>query len=208
MTRKRIAVLASGGGSNFEALALSCERNEINGDIVLLIYDRRDAYVKQRAQNHNVPAIYLNKYQFGKDMIKLDEAMLALLRENGVDLVVLAGYLSQVGQMTVSAYSNRIINTHPSLIPAFCGMGMHGHHVHEAVVNSGVKLSGCTIHFVDENMDTGPIIMQTSVPVYFSDSPSDVAARVLEQEHTLLPKAVSLFCSDRLAVRSNRVEIL
>ena len=207
MSRKRIAVLASGGGSNFEALVNECERGNINGDVVLLIYDRRDAYVRQRAENHGIKYLYHNKYSCGKDLHATDAAMADILREHNIDLVVLAGYISQVGNVTVSAFANRIINTHPALIPSFCGMGMHGEHVHKAVVEYGVKLSGCTIHFVDNGMDTGAVILQEAVPVYFSDTPDDVAKRVLEKEHILLPKAVELFCDDRLRVHGRRVEI-
>ena len=208
MSRKRIAVLASGGGSNFEAVVNACERDAINGDVVLLIYDRRAAYVRQRAENHGIKSIYLNKYMFDKDLSATDSAMLNILNEHSIDLVVLAGYLSQVGHKTVSAYKNRIINTHPALIPSFCGMGMHGEHVHKAVVEYGVKLSGCTMHFVDDDMDTGAVILQAAVPVNYSDTPEDVAARVLEEEHKLLPEAVRLFCADRLKVHGRRVEIL
>lgn len=206
--RKRIAILASGSGSNFEAVVQACEAGTINGDVVLLIYDRKDAYVRVRAENHGIEATYLNKFQFGKDMRKMDEAMLSLLRQHNIDLVVLAGYLSQVGDATVTAYENRIINTHPALIPSFCGMGMHGGHVHRAVVDYGVKISGCTMHFVDKSMDTGPVILQAAVPVCYEDTPDDVAARVLVEEHKLLPEAVRLFCDDRLVVHGRRVEIL
>ena len=206
--RKRIAVLASGSGSNFEAVVTACEEGTVNGDVVLLIYDRRDAYVRIRAAHHCIEAVYLNKFQFDKDLDKLDTAMRDLLLDNDIDLVVLAGYLSQVGEKTVSEYENRIINTHPALIPSFCGMGMHGGHVHQAVVDYGVKISGCTMHFVDKNMDTGAVILQAAVPVYYEDMPDDVAARVLAEEHKLLPEAVRLFCDDRLVVHGRRVEIL
>ena len=206
--RKRIAILASGSGSNFEAVTAACENGSINGDVVLLIYDRRDAYVRQRAENHGIEAVYLNKYQFDRDMDRLDCAMKDMLISHNIDLVVLAGYISKVGPRTVSEYENRIINTHPALIPSFCGMGMHGEHVHQAVCDYGVKISGCTMHFVDTSMDTGPVILQAAVPVSYEDTPDDVAARVLAEEHKLLPEAVRLFCDDRLVVHGRRVEIL
>lgn len=208
MKRKRIAVLASGSGSNFEALVVSCEDGSINGDVVLLIYDRRAAFVRQRAENHGIEAVYLNKFQFDKDEKALDLAMLELLKAHDIDLVVLAGYLSKIGEKTVENYENRIMNTHPALIPSFCGMGMHGEYVHRAVVDYGVRLTGCTIHFADKDMDTGAIILQTAVPVSYQDSPEDVAARVLAEEHKLLPEAVRLFCDDKLAVHGRRVEII
>lgn len=204
---KRIAVLASGGGSNFEAIVCACERGEICGSVVLLIYDRKDAYVKERAKNHGIESVYLNKFMFHSDLSALDRAMCEMLQEHDIDLVVLAGYLSKVGEQTVTAYENRIINTHPALIPSFCGMGMHGEHVHKAVVEYGVKLSGCTIHFVDKNMDTGAVILQDAVPVTYEDTPETVAAKVLEKEHVLLPQAVRLFCEDKLKVYGRRVRI-
>lgn len=204
---KRIAVLASGSGSNFEAIVCACERGEICGSVVLLIYDRKDAYVKERAKNHGIESIYLNKFMFGKDLLKLDRTMCETLQNHDIDLVVLAGYLSKVGEQTVNAYENRIINTHPALIPSFCGMGMHGEHVHKAVVEYGVKLSGCTIHFVDKNMDTGAVILQDAIPVTYDDTPETVAAKVLEKEHILLPQAVRLFCEGKLEVCGRRVRI-
>ena len=205
--KKRVAVLASGSGSNFEALVEACEENKINADIVLVIYDRKAAFVKERADKHNIQAIYMNKYQFNNSLEKLDCEMLDILNKNNIDLIVLAGYISKVGSKVVDAYANKIINTHPAFIPSFCGVGMHGGHVHNAVVEYGAKISGCTIHFVDNGMDTGAVIIQRAVPVYFEDTPDDVAARVLIEEHKALPEAVKLFCDDKLIVHGRRVEI-
>lgn len=206
--KKRIAILASGGGSNFEAVVYACERGSINGDVVLLIYDRRDAFVRERAKNHGIEAVYMNRFQYDKDENRLDSAMLDTLKSHNIDLIVLAGYISKVGKQVVFEYRGSIINTHPALIPSFCGMGMHGEHVHKAVVEYGVKLSGCTIHFVDDGMDTGAVILQAAVPVSYEDTPETVAARVLVEEHKLLPEAVRLYCEDKLVIHGRRVEIL
>jgi phosphoribosylglycinamide formyltransferase-1 len=203
---KRIAVLASGGGTNLQAVIDACERGDIRGEVALVIYNRKAAFARERAQKHNIPAVYLNGKQF-ETPEAMDEAMCKLLNEYQADIVVLAGYLSAIGPKTVQAYRGRIINTHPALIPAFCGKGFYGHHVHEAVIAYGARVSGCTIHFVDEHMDTGPIIFQEAVAVLPDDTPDTLAARVLKIEHKLLPRAVALLCEDKIQIDGRKVTI-
>ena len=202
-----IAVMASGSGSNFEEVARACADGTIDGKIVLLIYDRKAAYVRERAEKYGVPAEYINKSAFADESAR-DGYILERLQSVNAELVVLAGYLPKVGACIVDAYKNRVMNLHPSLIPAFCGVGFYGHHVHEAVLNYGARFSGATVHFVDFDMDTGPIILQDTVPVYFNDTPDTLAERVSHVEHRLLPEAVRLFCAGKLAVHGRRVEIL
>lgn len=203
---KRIAVLASGGGTNLQAVIDACEQGKIKGEVALVIYNRKAAFARERAEKHNIPAIYLNAKQF-ENADALDQAMCERLKEYAIDIVVLAGYLSAVGPKTIQAFHNRIVNTHPSLIPSFCGMGFYGHHVHEAVIAYGARVSGCTIHFVDEQMDTGPIFLQQAVEVLQDDTPDTLAARVLKVEHVLLPRAVALLCEDKVRIDGRKVTV-
>ncbi|NLB62235.1 MAG: phosphoribosylglycinamide formyltransferase [Clostridiales bacterium] len=206
-SKKRIAVLASGSGSNFQAIIDACESGYINGEVCLLIYNRKDAYANERAKKQNIPAVYLNKVLFEGNKEKHDQKMLELLVDYKIDLVVLAGYMSKVGKNVVDAYNHAIMNLHPALIPSFCGDKMYGSNVHEAVISYGVKLTGATVHFVDYTYDTGAIILQQAVEVEYSDDAGSVAKKVLEIEHKLLPQAVKLFCENRLFVTGRRVEI-
>ncbi|MEG1559609.1 MAG: phosphoribosylglycinamide formyltransferase [Clostridia bacterium] len=204
---KRIAVFASGGGTDFQSLIDAVEDKKINGEIVLFIGNRKKAYSFVRAAEHGIHAEYINRKGF-ESYEAMDKAILGLLAEYRIDLLVLAGCLLQLGQNTVSAYHNRIMNIHPSLIPSFCGKGLYGTYVHEAVIAFGAKVSGCTVHFIDGDMDTGPIILQKSIEVLDNDTPQTLQAKVLKLEHILLPKAVRLFCADRLIVEGRRVKIL
>ncbi len=203
----KFAVLASGGGTDFQSLIDAVADGRINAEICCLIASRPDIYAIERAKQAEIPVAVVQKKAFG-DAVAFDEAILATLRRHGADFAALAGYLSIVGSKTISAYRNKIINIHPALIPSFCGMGMYGHHVHEAVIAYGTKISGATVHFVDEGADTGPIIMQEAVPVLESDTPDTLAARVLQIEHVILPKAVGLMADEKLQVEGRIVKIL
>ena len=203
---KRIAVLASGGGTNLQAVMDACERGEIAGEVALVVVNRKAAYARERAKAKGIKTKYLNKTQFDSPEA-MDKAMLELFREEKIDVVVLAGYLSILGHETIAAYENRILNTHPALIPSFCGMGFWGHHVHQAVLDYGAKLSGCTVHLVTEEPDGGPIVLQQSVPVLEDDDADTLAARILPVEHQLLPRAVAYLCADRLVVEGRKVTI-
>lgn len=200
-------MLCSGGGTNLQALIDAVERGTIDGKIVLVIANASKAYALERARQHGIPAVFVSKKQAGSDEA-FNDAILAKLREADAQLVVLAGYLPIVGEQIVRAYEHRIINIHPALIPAFCGPGMYGHHVHEAVLRYGAKISGATTHFVDEQVDHGGVIMQRSVPVLEDDTPDTLAARVLTVEHEILPESVRLFCAGKLGVDGRRVHVL
>ena len=203
----RIAVLCSGGGTNLQALIDAQEAGQIDGEIVLVLSNASKAYALERARKHSIEAKFISKKQAGSDEA-FNDAILAELRRVGAELVVLAGYLPIVGAQVVRAYEHRIINIHPALIPAFCGPGMYGHHVHEAVLAYGAKISGATTHFVDEQVDHGGVIMQASVPVLEGDTPDTLAARVLTVEHRILPESVRLFCAGKLGVDGRRVHVL
>ena len=203
----RIAVLCSGGGTNLQALIDAQEAGHIDGEIVLVISNASKAYALERARRHGIETRFVSKKQAGSDAA-FNDAILAELRRVGAELVVLAGYLPIVGRQIVRAYEHRIINIHPALIPAFCGPGMYGHHVHEAVLAYGAKISGATTHFVDEQVDHGGVIMQASVPVLEDDTPDTLAARVLTVEHRILPESVRLFCAGKLGVDGRRVHVL
>lgn len=203
----RIAVLCSGGGTNLQALIDAVEAGRIDGQIVLVLSNASRAYALERARQHGIPAQFVSKKQAGSDEA-FNDLILEKLREAEAELVVLAGYLPIVGAQIVRAYEHRIINIHPALIPAFCGPGMYGHHVHEAVLAYGAKISGATTHFVDEQVDHGGVIMQKSVPVLEGDTPQTLAARVLTVEHEILPESVSLYCAGKLGVDGRHVHVL
>lgn len=201
-----IAVLVSGGGTNLQALIDAArEENLGGGKIVCVISSRPGVYALERALEAGIPGEVLPPRKGGADV---EEALLSLLSRYRVDLIVLAGFLSILGARVVEAYPNRIINVHPSLIPSFCGKGYYGLRVHEAALAAGVRLTGATVHFVNEIPDGGAIILQQAVPVEPDDTPELLQKRVMEQaEWKLLPKAVALFCEGRIQVRDNRVVI-
>lgn len=201
MQKVRIGVLVSGGGTNLQKLIDSTEAGSINGEIVAVISDRENAFALERARKHGIKALYLDRKQ---PLMKTKEELDKLK----VELVVLAGYLTILDRDFVRAYEGRIINIHPSLIPSFCGKGFYGEKVHQAAVEYGVKVSGATVHFVDEGTDSGPIILQEPVPVYSEDTAETLAARVLEVEHRLLPEAVRLYCDGKLKIEGRKVYIL
>ena len=192
-----IAVLISGGGSNLQSIIDGCESGYINGRVKLVISNKYGAYGLERAKKHNIKAI----------VEKNEDEVIKLLKREKIDLIVLAGYLKIMSPNFVKAFRNKIINIHPSLIPAFCGEGYYGKRVHKAVIDYGAKLSGATVHFVDEGADTGPIIIQESVEVKFDDTPETLASRVLEVEHKILKKSVKLYCENKLIVNGRGVII-
>lgn len=205
--RLRVAVFASGRGSNFQAILRDVDRGDIDADVVLCLSDRPEARALDLAHSRGLdtavlhPAEYSGYADYASDM--LDR-----LREHDVNFIVLAGYMKKVPSQVVQNFPRRILNIHPALLPAFGGKGMYGHHVHEAVVEYGVHWTGATVHIVEEEYDTGPIVLQEPVPVYPDDAPSDVAARVLEVEHRIYAEALRLFAQGRIAVEGRRVRIL
>ena len=204
----KTAVLVSGGGTNLQALLDAQDRGELGAAcICYVVSNRKAAYALERARKHGIEAKFISKKQAGSDEA-FNDVILERLRAANAELVVLAGYLPIVGKQIVRAYEHRIINIHPALIPAFCGPGMYGHHVHEAVLAYGAKISGATTHFVDEQVDHGGVILQRSVPVLEGDTPETLAARVLTVEHEILPESVRLFCAGKLGVDGRHVHVL
>lgn len=202
-----VAVFISGGGTNLQAIINAVKENKINGKIKLVFSNRKNAYGLIRAQNESIDTFYLNRKKFFSSE-EYDERILEELERKNIDLIVLAGYLNILSSKLVSKYSNRIINIHPSLIPSFCGDGFYGENVHKAVIKSGVKFTGATTHFVDENVDTGAIILQDVVPVLINDDFETVAKRVLEIEHEILVKTVKAFCDNKIVFKDNRAFIV
>ena len=192
-----IGVLISGGGSNLQAIIDDCEKGEINGNIKVVISNKEDAFGLERAKKHNIRAV----------CEKDEDKVIKILKEENIDLVVLAGYLKIISPKFVSEFENKIMNIHPSLIPSFCGDGFYGERVHQAVIDYGAKVSGATVHFVNEEADAGPIIMQDPVKVMIDDDAKTLAKRVLEVEHTILPKCVKLFCAGKISVEGRKVRV-
>lgn len=201
----KIGVLVSGGGSNLQSLIDSIKEGYISGEITVVISDRRDAYGIERAKKAGIASAVFDRNSMGCE--ELNASILRLLKKHDVELVVLAGYLSILSGEIIEKYRNMIINIHPSLIPSFCGPGFYGIKVHRAVLEYGVKVSGCTVHFVDCGTDTGPIIFQKAVEVMEGDTPEVLQKRILEHEHRLLPEAVRLICSGNVKVCGRMVSI-
>ncbi len=196
-----IAVLVSGGGTNLQALIDAEKAGKIeNGRISVVVASKPGVYALERAKNAGIEGVVLAR----KDFESVDDysaALEKLLKEKQTDLIVLAGFMTITNAAFTKAFENRIINVHPALIPSFCGKGYYGLHVHEAALARGVKVSGATVHFVNEVCDGGPIILQKAVPVEPGDTPETLQRRIMEQaEWQLLPEAVSLFCAGRLSV--------
>ena len=199
----KIAVLVSGNGTNLQAI-IDHYLNNPDIKISLVISNKADAYALKRASLANIPTMVISK----KDFPNQSDEILKQVKANNIDLIVLAGYLSILSGSIINEYKNKIINIHPSLIPSFCGPGMYGHHVHEAVIKSGVRYSGCTVHFVNGGVDSGPIILQQAVDVFYTDTPDSIAAKILVYEHKLLVKAIDLIAKNKVIVHDdNRVEI-
>ncbi|MHB1315039.1 MAG: phosphoribosylglycinamide formyltransferase [Christensenellales bacterium] len=203
---KNIAVMVSGGGTNLQSLINCIEAGEIHGRISLVISSSREAYALRRAEKHGIKTACVVRKEYA-DKEGFDAAVAAALESADPDLVVLAGYLPLLGAELVARYPNRIMNIHPSIIPAFCGKGFYGEKVHQAVLAYGAKVSGATVHFVDEGADSGPIILQKCVPVLPKDDEKTLAARVHAVEHELLPRAVRLFLEGKMSVIGRRVDI-
>lgn len=204
-----IAVFVSGGGTNLQALIDAEDRGEIkNGKIVFVLASNENAYALERAKKAGIESAVVSRKAFDSKEA-YDKAILEQLEDKNIDLIVLAGFLSILGEELISKYRNRIINVHPSLIPLFCGDGFYGKKVHKAVLESGVKVTGATVHFVNEITDGGAIILQKAVPVEQGDNEDIIQYRVMRQaEWEILPKAVSLFCEGRIKINGNKTEIV
>jgi len=202
MSGLRIAVMASGNGSNLQAIIDAEKRGALGGSVELVISSSIDAYALLRAEKSDIDSLYV------RSMVRDGGAVLEELKKKKIDLVVLAGYMGILGKDFVEEYRGRIINIHPSLIPSFSGMGYYGQKVHKAVIERGVKLTGATVHFVDEGADTGPIIIQKPVPVEYGDTVDVLGEKVLEVEHDIIVEAVSLYCRGKIKLSKGRVKIL
>ncbi len=204
----KIIVLVSGGGTNLQALIDAQNRGELgNGRITCVISSKPDAYALVRAKNAGIPTRVLRRKDFA-DTESYSTAMLEAFYEEYADLIVQAGFMTILDAKICRAYPNKIINVHPALIPSFCGKGYYGLHVHEAALEKGVKVTGATVHFVNEVCDGGPIILQKAVEVLPGDTPEILQKRVMEQaEWKILPEAVRLFCEDKLTVKDNIVTV-
>lgn len=206
MSKVKIGVLISGGGTNLQALIDEVEKGNVNGEISLVISDKKGAYGLERAEKHGIKTIALDRREF-KNKAEFMKSLMDILSKESIELIVLAGFLTILSEEFIEKYRSRIINIHPSLIPAFCGEGYYGEKVHNAVLEYGAKISGATVHFVDEGADTGPVILQESVPVLENDTVESLAARVLKVEHKLLPEAVGLYCDGRIIIEGRKVKI-
>jgi len=202
MTRIRVGVLASGRGTDFQSLIDARDRGELDVELAVLVCNVPGAHVLERAKRAGVPAVTIDHRPFGKDREGFEREVVKVLREHRVDLVVFAGFMRIVSAYLVREFPNRIMNIHPSLLPAFPGA-----RAHRDVLAAGAKVSGCTIHFVDASVDGGPFILQKAVPVLDDDTEETLEARILEWEHRLLPLAVRLFAEGRLVVEGRRVRI-
>lgn len=194
-----IGVLISGSGTNLQAIIDATETQKLDATIQLVLSNKSDAYGLVRARNHGITTDVLDHKSF-PSREAYDQAVVDLLRSREVELVVLAGFMRLLSPVFVKAYSNRIMNIHPALLPAFPGL-----HVQKKAVEHGVRFAGCTVHFVNEECDEGPIIIQAVVPVYSDDTEATLAARILEQEHRIYPRAIQLFAEGRLTVVGRRV---
>lgn len=203
-----IVVLVSGGGTNLQALIDAQERGELEpGKITCVISSKPGVFALERAKKHGIATRVLNRKDYD-DIHAYSAAMRDALLEEKADLVVYAGFLTILDSQVVEAFPGKMMNVHPALIPSFCGKGFYGLHVHEAVLESGVKVTGATVHFVTEDCDAGPIIAQKAVDVLESDTPETLQRRVMEQcEWKLLPRAVSLFCNGKIKIVGNKTEI-
>ncbi len=204
----KLAVLVSGGGTNLQAIMDAIDKGAITGArIQTVISNNADAYALERARKYGAEALLLAPRDF-ENREAFHQALLNALLERQIDLVVLAGYLVVVPPAVIRAFENRIINIHPSLIPSFCGTGCYGLHVHEKALARGVKVSGATVHFVDEGTDTGPIILQKPVAVKDDDTPEILQRRIMEEaEWVILPKAIDLIAAGKVHVNGRKVTI-
>lgn len=201
----KIAVLVSGSGTNLNSIIEAIKNNQLkNCSVEMIISDRENIGALNIAKNNNIKSFVVDKKTYGKNQ---SQKILEIV-DKKVDLIVLAGYLSILNGKILKKFSNKIINIHPSLIPSFCGKGMYGLNVHKAVIEKGVKISGCTVHFVNDGIDEGAIILQKSVDVYFDDTPEILQKRILEKEHIILVEAISLISQNKIEIVNSKVKIL
>ncbi len=200
--KQKLGVLCSGRGTDLQSIIDAIDRGEVEAEIAVVLTDKPEAFALERAKKAGIKAVCVNRKQYdGRE--SFEKALIAELEEAGVTLVVLAGFMRILTPVFVHHFAGRIMNIHPALLPSFPGA-----HAHRDVLAYGVKVSGCTVHFVDEGTDSGPIILQAAVPVLAGDTEETLGARVLEQEHIIYPQAIQLYCEGRLQVEGRQVRIL
>lgn len=203
----RLAVLVSGGGTNLQAVIDACESGYLPAEVAVVVSSRQNAFALERAKQHSIPTQVVSRRAFGDDLTAYSQALLAAVQPHHPDLVLLAGFMSVLAEPFISAFSGRMMNTHPALIPAFAGPGFYGQHVHRAVLDYGAKVSGATIILVEAGVDSGPIVLQEAVPVLDDDTVESLAARVLPVEHRLYVEAAKLFVEGRLERIGRKVRV-
>ncbi|MGC1453649.1 MAG: phosphoribosylglycinamide formyltransferase [Nitrospirota bacterium] len=203
MHKVRIGVLVSGRGSNLQAIIDNIEKGLLPAEIAVVISDQPDAYSLERARKHNIPPIYISSKGYRGKRDEYDALLIKELQKSTVELVCLAGFMRIITPTLIKAFPNRILNIHPALLPAFPGL-----HVQKAALEHGVKFSGCTVHFVDEGMDTGPIIIQAVVPILDNDTEDSLSERILKQEHKIYSRAIQLYAEERLKIEGRRVIVI
>jgi phosphoribosylglycinamide formyltransferase 1 len=207
ISEMNIAVFASGRGSNFQGILHAIDAGILPARVVVLISNKSDAGAVEIARAHNIPTRHLSKKMFSSEEAFAD-AMLEVLEENHTELIALAGYLKKIPARVIRQYRNRIVNIHPALLPLFGGEGMYGHRVHEAVIGHGEKVSGATVHLVDEEYDRGPIVLQEIVAIAPGETPDTLAAKVLKIEHEIFPLALKAFAEGRVKIEGKKAWIM
>jgi phosphoribosylglycinamide formyltransferase-1 len=200
MKKVKLGVLVSGRGSNLQAIIDNIEKGLLPAEVVIVISDQPDAYSLERARKHNISAIHISAKGYRGKRDEYDALLVTEFQKNKVELVCLAGFMRIITPTLIKAFPNRILNIHPALLPAFPGL-----HVQKAALDHGVKFSGCTVHFVDEGMDTGPIIIQAVVPILDNDTVDSLSERILKQEHKIYSRAINLYAEGRLKIDGRRV---
>lgn len=195
----RVGALASGRGSNLQAIIDASEAGKLDASVVVLVADKKDAYALERARKHSIPPVFVDPKAYGSREA-FDQAVISVLKEHQVELICLAGFMRVLSPVFIQHFRHRIMNIHPALLPSF--PGLHGQ---DQALQHGVKFSGCTVHFADEGIDTGPIIIQAVVPIFDEDTEETLSARILRYEHQIYPKAIQLFAEGRLEVKGRRV---
>jgi phosphoribosylglycinamide formyltransferase-1 len=201
-----VAVFGSGRGSNFNSILNSIQYKKLNAEIKVVVSNNSNAGILEIARNNNIPALHISQKQFLTEN-DFNSYLLQILEKYEINFIVLAGYMKIIHPILIQKYRNKIINIHPALIPSFCGKDMYGSKVHEAVINYGCKVTGVTVHLVDEEYDRGPIVMQRCVEVKNDDTPQSLAERVLKVEHEIYPEAIQLFAEDKISINNRKIII-
>jgi phosphoribosylglycinamide formyltransferase-1 len=200
MKKTRIGVLVSGRGSNLQAIIDNIEKGSLSAELAVVISDQADAYALERAHKHHIPGVHVSAKGYKDRRDEYDALLVKELQKHNVELVALAGFMRIITPTLLTAFPHRVLNIHPALLPSFPGL-----HVQKAALEHGVKFSGCTVHFVDEGMDTGPIIIQAVVPILDNDTEDTLSARILKQEHNIYSRAIQLYAEGRLRIVDRRV---